>query len=161
MLSNTLRLRFCYLKIIYILHQRYHPKVIGHILKSKQKNKCVCFHEIMQLNIMKMTMKMKNRSHRYNINRPRCRHGRKYSKYMCLTVMILIFTKQYLSNISFLSFGFHVRIVLFILKICNLSVLVRMSFSGTVRGWGNPFGSLHFLSTHVLQKVKSAQLCMR
>ena len=26
-------------------------------------------------------MKMKNRSHRYSINRPRSRHGHKYSKY--------------------------------------------------------------------------------
>ena len=41
MLSNTLRLNFCYLKIIHIFHPRYHPKVIGHILKSNQKNK-VC-----------------------------------------------------------------------------------------------------------------------
>ena len=27
-------------------------------------------------------MKMKNRSHRYNINRPRSRNGCKYSKYI-------------------------------------------------------------------------------
>ena len=27
MLSNTLRLNFCYFKIIQILHPRYHPKV--------------------------------------------------------------------------------------------------------------------------------------
>ena len=26
-------------------------------------------------------MKMKNRSHRYNINRPKYRHGHRYSKY--------------------------------------------------------------------------------
>ena len=26
-------------------------------------------------------MKMKNKSHRYDINRPRSRHGHKYSKY--------------------------------------------------------------------------------
>ena len=30
---------------------------------------------------MKMKMKMKNRSHRCDINRPRSRHGRKYSKH--------------------------------------------------------------------------------
>ena len=45
-----------------------------------------------------MTMKRKNRSHRYNINRPRCRHGRKYSKYstyiMCLTMMMLVCIKS-------------------------------------------------------------------
>ena len=44
MLSNTLRLNFYYLKIIQILRPRYHPKIIGHILKSKQKSKCVCIH---------------------------------------------------------------------------------------------------------------------
>ena len=36
--SNTLRLNIFYLKIIRILHPRYHPKVIGHILNNKQKN---------------------------------------------------------------------------------------------------------------------------
>ena len=39
MLSNTLGLNFSYLKIIHILHPRYHPKIIGHILKNKQKDK--------------------------------------------------------------------------------------------------------------------------
>ena len=34
---------------------------------------------------MKMRLKMKNRSHRYDINRPTPRHGYKYTKYkMCL-----------------------------------------------------------------------------
>ena len=37
MLSNTLRLNFCYLKIIHILYPRYHPKIIGHMLKNKEK----------------------------------------------------------------------------------------------------------------------------
>ena len=35
----------------------------------------------MRLIILKMKMKMKNRSHIYDINRPRPRHGEKYSKY--------------------------------------------------------------------------------
>ena len=39
----------------------------------------VCIHGITQLTILKM--KMKNRLHRYNINRPMSRHGHKYSKY--------------------------------------------------------------------------------
>ena len=100
MLSNNLRLKFCYLKIIHILNQRYYPKVRGHILKSKRKSKCVCIHEIRQLNIMKMTMKMKKRSRRFDINRPRCRHGRKYSKYiMFLIMMMVICIKQHLSDI--------------------------------------------------------------
>ena len=38
-LSNTLRLNFCYLKIIHTLHPCYHPKIIVHILKNKQKKK--------------------------------------------------------------------------------------------------------------------------
>ena len=35
-------------------------KVMGHILKNKQKNKNFCIHEIIQLIIMKMKMKMEN-----------------------------------------------------------------------------------------------------
>ena len=45
-------------------------------------------------------MKMKNRSHRYDINRPRSRHGHKCSKYKSVSVlMMLIYTKQHLSNL--------------------------------------------------------------
>ena len=69
------------MKIIRTLHPRYHPKIIGHILKNKQKKKCVCIHEIIRLIIIKMKMKMKNRSQRYIINRPRSRCGHKYGKY--------------------------------------------------------------------------------
>ena len=43
MLSNILRLNFCYLKIIHILHPRYHPKKKD--IKNKPKNKFVCIHE--------------------------------------------------------------------------------------------------------------------
>ena len=57
------------------------PKIIGHVLKNKQKNKCVCIHEIIRLIVIKMKMKMKNRSHRFDINRPGPRHGQKYNKY--------------------------------------------------------------------------------
>ena len=38
-LSNTLRLNFCHLKTIAFFHPRYHPKVIGDILKNIQKTK--------------------------------------------------------------------------------------------------------------------------
>ena len=42
-------------------------------------------------------MKMKNRSHGYDINRPKSSHEHKYSKYIkCLSMMML---KQHLSNI--------------------------------------------------------------
>ena len=38
-----------------------------------------------------MKMKIKKRSHRYDINRPRSRHGQKYSKYKkSLSMMVLI-----------------------------------------------------------------------
>ena len=63
MLSNTLRLKFYYLKIVPILHPRYHPKIIGHILKNKQKNKCVCIHNIIRSITMKMKIIINNRSH--------------------------------------------------------------------------------------------------
>ena len=48
--GNTLRLNFCYLKIIHILHPRYHPKIIGYTVKNKQNNKLVCIHEIVRFN---------------------------------------------------------------------------------------------------------------
>ena len=38
-----------------------------------------------------MRLKMKNRSHRYDINRPIPRHGHTYTKYeMCLSIMMVI-----------------------------------------------------------------------
>ena len=92
MLSKILRLNFCYLKIVQILHSLFTSK-IGHILRNKRKNKCI--HEIIWLILMKMMMKMKNRSHRYDINRPRFRHKHEYSKYKkCLTMIMLICIKQ-------------------------------------------------------------------
>ena len=44
---------------------------------------------------------MKNRSHRYKINRPRSRHENKSGKYnKCLSMaMLMICIKQHLSNI--------------------------------------------------------------
>ena len=39
---------------------------------------------------MKIRVKIKNRSQRYDINRPRPRHGHKYIKYkMCLRIMMV------------------------------------------------------------------------
>ena len=36
---------------------------------------------------MKMGLKMKNRSDKYDINRPKPRHGHKYTKYkICLSI---------------------------------------------------------------------------
>ena len=46
-----------------------------------------------------MTMKMKNRSYRYDINRPRPIHGHKYTKYkMSHSKMMVICIEQHLSN---------------------------------------------------------------
>ena len=54
--------------------------------------------------IMKMKLKMKNRWHRYDINKPRPRHEHKYvSKYkmykMYLSIMMALCIKLHLSNI--------------------------------------------------------------
>ena len=100
MLRNTLKLNFCYLKIIHILYPRYHPIIIWHILKNKQKSKCVCIHEIVRLIIIKMKINMKKRSERHNVNRPRSRHRDKYSTYeKCFTMVMLTCIRQHLVNI--------------------------------------------------------------
>ena len=62
MLSNTQRLNFSNLEIIHILHRRYHLRITWDILKNKQKNECVCIHEIIPLIIAEMKMKIKNKS---------------------------------------------------------------------------------------------------
>ena len=52
------------------------------------------------INDNKMRLKMKNRSHRYDLTRPRTRHGHKYTIYeMYLSLMMAICIKQHLSNI--------------------------------------------------------------
>ena len=48
---------------------------------------------------MKMRLKMKIRSYRNDINKPRPRHGDKYTKYkLYLCIMIVVCIKQHLSN---------------------------------------------------------------
>ena len=74
MLSNNLSMNFCYLKIVHILYTRYHPKIIFYKI-NKRTN--VLVHEIILLIIVKMKIKTKNRSHRYDINRPRSKHEHK------------------------------------------------------------------------------------
>ena len=87
-------------KIIHILHSRYHSKIIRHILKNKQKNTCLCIHEIMLLIITKMKTKMRNSSHRQDINSSRSRHWQKYRKHeKCLSTIKLACIKQHLSII--------------------------------------------------------------
>ena len=48
---------------------------------------------------IKMKVLMKNRPHRYNKNRPRARHGHRYSKQKYLSMMMLTCIEQQLSNI--------------------------------------------------------------
>ena len=68
------------------------------------KNKCICFNDVIWLMAMKMRLKMKNRSQKYDINRLRPRRGHKYTKYkMYLSIMMVICVKQHLSNIWSLS----------------------------------------------------------
>ena len=60
----------------------------------------VVLFEVIWLMTMKMMLNMKNRSYRYDINRPRPRNRHKYTKYkMCLSIMMAICIKQHLSNI--------------------------------------------------------------
>ena len=66
----------------------YRPKIIGNFLKINQKNKCVCIHEI--IGLIKMKMKMKNRSHRYTVNRPAVIHKIfETTKYLRLTLVFM------------------------------------------------------------------------
>ena len=64
------------------------------------KIKYVYLDEDIWLMAKKMRLKMKNKSSRYDINRPRCWHGQKYTKYkICLDIMVVISIRQYLSYI--------------------------------------------------------------
>ena len=95
MLSNTLRLSFCYYShSSFTLSSR-----INRIYSKKKKKKtCGCIHEIIYLIIVKTMMKMKNRPHRHDINSPRSRHIvniKIVSVWWCLYVCI----KQHLSSI--------------------------------------------------------------
>ena len=68
--------------------------------KKYTKNKYVCLSEVIWLMTMKVRLDMKNRSNRYDINRPRLKHDHKYTKYKtCLSIMMVICIKQHLSNI--------------------------------------------------------------
>ena len=70
---------------------RLSPKNNRRYSKKCTKNKCVCFNEVIWLMTMKVRLKMKSRSHRYDINRTKLRHGHKYSKYkMWLSMIMLI-----------------------------------------------------------------------
>ena len=78
-------MNFFYLKIIHILHQRYDPKVIEHILKNKQNSMCLYSWDY-TINHNENENENENRSNRYDINRPKPRYS-KYKK--CLNVILL------------------------------------------------------------------------
>ena len=52
--------------------------------KKITKNKYICLNAVIWL--MKKMMKMKKRSHRFDINRPRPTNGHTYTKYKCFSV---------------------------------------------------------------------------
>ena len=62
------------------------------------KNKCPSLNEVIWLTTMKMRLKMKNRSHRYEINIPRPRMDTNILNIKCVS-MIVLCIKQHLSNI--------------------------------------------------------------
>ena len=67
----------------YFINSCYLPsKTNMRYSKKRAKNNCVYFNEIMWLLIvMKMKLKIKNESHRYDINRTSPRRFHKYTKY--------------------------------------------------------------------------------
>ena len=77
-LSNPLRLNFCYSLSSAMLSPK--NKIKGDSKKCT-KNKYFCLNEDIWLMTMKVRLTMKNRSHRYDVNRPRPRHGHKLTKY--------------------------------------------------------------------------------
>ena len=96
MLSNTLRLNFWDLKIIHMLHSCCHPKIIEYILKKSGKDQVYLFSWGYTINHNENGDESEKQ---IPINRPRSRHGRKYSKYKkCFIKMMLICIKQHLSN---------------------------------------------------------------
>ena len=64
------------------------------------KNKYFCFHVCdYMIYDNEMRLKMKNRSHRYDINRPRLKQRHTYTIYkICLNMMMVICTKEHLSS---------------------------------------------------------------
>ena len=87
-----------------------------------------------------MKVKMKKRSHRYGISKPRSRHGHKYSKYKnCLTMMIFICSKQHL-RLSW-------KKALLIKKACILLNVI------------NKYNETSQLSTHQLLVYSAGEVC--
>ena len=67
---------------------RRHPRYCWplHFYNLVGGSEDVCFNKVISLVIMKM----KNESHRYDMNRPTSDHGHKYTKYrQCLCMMLI------------------------------------------------------------------------
>ena len=80
-----------------------------------------------------MKMKMKSRSHRYDINRPGSRHGYRYIKYeKCLPMMMLICIIQHLTNIWT---SIHEKVKQHWAAYKKMSVLGFWIFQGYTRFW--------------------------
>ena len=85
-LSTILRLNIRYLKIIHIIHPRYHPQDNRRYSKKCAKKQVRLFKWVYMMND--------------NENKTRPRHGHKYPKNkMCLSMIMLVCIKQHLSNI--------------------------------------------------------------
>ena len=84
---------------IYSLSSPTLPSKNNRCFNGCTKANCVCFDEVIWLTTMKMRLKMKSRSQRYEIYRPMSRHGYKCTKYkMCHSIMMVICIKQHLSS---------------------------------------------------------------
>ena len=98
MLSSTLRLKFCYLKIIHIVHTSYHLKIIRHIPKNLAKEQVCLYSWDYAINHNENEGIKEKRSHRWGINRPGSTYRHKCGKYKkCFSVMMLICFKTGLS----------------------------------------------------------------
>ena len=96
MLSNTLRLFQNYSHSSFTLSFKNNTTYSKKISKRTR----LCIHEIMLLIIPKMKTKMRNSSHRQDINSSRSRHWHKYRKHeKCLSMIKLTCIKQHLSII--------------------------------------------------------------
>ena len=88
--------------------------MIEHILNYTQKSKCFCIHEIIQLTIIKMKVKMKSISHRNDINRPKPRYSTckkclkkksvSYKKKACSRTCFFITSRGGLASTGFVTF---------------------------------------------------------
>ena len=60
--------------MLYEIIRFLHPKIIGDFLNNVEKSRYVCLSEVTWLMATKMRLKIKSRYHKYDINKPRCRH---------------------------------------------------------------------------------------